>query len=210
MTSILVSSFLPQLLVIAGPNGSGKSTIMNEVNTIGSYVNADEIQRECGCDALKAAEIATETREKLLQSRNSFTFETVLSTERNYNLMARAKQAGYGVICIFLLTADPEINVRRVHKRVQAGGHDVSDEKIRARYVRALSLFPCLFEVCDKLYVYDNSLDRSEQQVDCILQFEEGQIQIYPNAVWNEQMIQDLIGGKYPHRFESHQDENHS
>lgn len=210
MNTIFVSSSQLQLVVIAGPNGSGKSTIMNGVNPGGFFVNADEIQIELGCDALTAAKIATATREFFLENRESFSFETVLSTKRNLDLMARAKQVGYEVICIFVVTTEPEINVRRVKSRVRAGGHDVPEEKIRARYIRSLSLFPGLFEVCDELYVYDNSSDRSEQRVDCILTFEEGQIQIFPNAVWDEEMIQELIGGKYPQRFESLQEESHS
>lgn len=107
----------PILMVMAGPNGSGKSTITAGYQTIGEYVNADDIQNHLSCDALKAAIITTNTREYLLSQQKDFTFETLLSTERNYDLMQRAKEMGYRVICIYVLTIDPKINISRVEQR---------------------------------------------------------------------------------------------
>ncbi len=78
---------------MAGPNGSGKSTITSHIEVIGNYVNADAIKLHLNCDNLTAAQIAKSTREYLLKQRKSFTFETVLSTPRNLNLMERAKIA---------------------------------------------------------------------------------------------------------------------
>lgn len=77
----------PILMVMAGPNGSGKSTITSTYSPIGDYVNADEIQKHLGCTTLEAAKIAEATREYLLQEKKDFTFESVLSTPRNYELM---------------------------------------------------------------------------------------------------------------------------
>ena len=82
MTSILT--------VYGGPNGSGKSTITEQHKPTGHYVNADMIQKYLGCTALEAAQIAENTRERLLAQGESFTMESVLSTDRNYTLMERA------------------------------------------------------------------------------------------------------------------------
>ncbi|MBR3991416.1 MAG: zeta toxin family protein, partial [Clostridia bacterium] len=126
---------MPRLLVFAGPNGSGKSTITERIRIIGKYVNADEIKRQLDCSDLESAVVAEATREYLLKNKKDFTFETVLSTSRNIDLMERAKAAGYQVVCIYILTKNPEINISRVRNRVKNGGHDVPDEKIRERFI---------------------------------------------------------------------------
>lgn len=49
------------------------------------------------------------------------------------------------------------INVQRVKSRVQAGGHDVPEEKIVVRYDRALDLVKKVVAVSDICHIYDNS-----------------------------------------------------
>lgn len=185
------------LLALAGPNGSGKSTITSEYPPIGEYVNADDIQKHLQCDSLQAAIIAENTREFLLSQGEDFTFETVLSTPRNYNLMQRAKNAGYTVICIYVLTCNPNINVLRVKSRVSNGGHDVPSDKVKSRYERCMKLFPLLFEVCDELYVYDNSIDRSDGLPQMILKYQYGVIEAMPNDIWSSEMLNELCKGEY-------------
>jgi len=73
----------PVVLVIAGPNGSGKSTFTKEIQTIGVYVNADDIKANLRLSDLEAAQQAEALRNKLVDDREDFTFETVLSTDRN-------------------------------------------------------------------------------------------------------------------------------
>lgn len=127
----------PEVIIFAGPNGSGKSTITRLLRPIEiPYVNADEIQRLHGCDNLEAAKIAEQRREELVAKSQDFAFETVLSTDRNLNLLRKAKEAGFFVRCYYVLTADPQINVARVASRVDAGGHDVPTEKIISRYYK--------------------------------------------------------------------------
>lgn len=41
--------------------------------------------------------------------------------------------------CVFVLTADPELNVYRVATRVSKGGHDVPTDKIIDRYSKSLA-----------------------------------------------------------------------
>ncbi len=185
------------LMVVAGPNGSGKSTITSEIQIIGYYINADEIQREKACDPLEAAKIATATREYMLKNKQNFTFESVLSTTRNFNLIEKAKRSGYKVICIYVLTNDPEINVTRVEERVKMGGHDVSSEKIRERYHRAMKLFPKLFTLCDELYVYDNSYERGEGEPERIVSMQNGIITLSPTPKWSLDDINKLCSGTY-------------
>ncbi len=148
---------LPEVMVFAGPNGSGKTTITKMANTVGEYVNADDIKKATLCTDLEAAVKAEELRNKMISEKKDFTFETVLSTDRNLLLLRRAKQQGYFVRGIYVLTSDVEINIARVKAREALGGHGVPVKKIRQRYERALKLIPLLVEVCDVFHLYDNT-----------------------------------------------------
>lgn len=149
----------PEIVVFAGPNGSGKSTIGNLLRPTNMvYINADDIQQALGCDNLEAAKIAEQRREECVKSHQNFCFETVLSTDRNLNLLKRAAAEGFFIRCYYVLTVDPQINVFRVATRVVAGGHSVPVDKIITRYDRALDLVKELVPVCDVCHIYDNSL----------------------------------------------------
>ncbi len=148
---------LPEIIVFAGPNGSGKSTITKMANIIEPYINADDIKRTIHCSDLEAAQKAEYLRNEAIDTLKSFTFETVLSTERNLILLKKAKEKGFFIRCIYVLTADPAINATRVFVRKSAGGHDVPKEKIFSRYYKALKLIPELVQICDILHIYDNS-----------------------------------------------------
>ena len=94
----------PEIIVFAGPNGSGKSTITKLARVIDPYINADDIKRTIHCSDLEAALKAEELRETALSNNADFTFETVLSTERNINLLKRAEEQGYFVRCIYIFS----------------------------------------------------------------------------------------------------------
>ncbi len=143
--------------MFAGPNGSGKSTFTELLKPPMDYINADEIKKNLKCSDLEAAQLAELQRESHIEKMSEFCFETVLSTERNLKLLKKAKEKGYFIRCYYILTADPMINVWRVKSRVEAGGHDVPEEKIVARYDRALALVKKLLPICDICHIYDNS-----------------------------------------------------
>ena len=147
----------PRILVFAGPNGSGKSTVTKGVPLVGVYVNADEIKRQSGFSDLEAAQEAELIRNALLDRGVDFTFETVLSTDRNIKLLEKAKAAGYEIFAVFVLTKDLEINVQRVRERVASGGHGVPAEKVRSRYARSLKNLAKLVRIADMTRVVDNS-----------------------------------------------------
>ena len=60
------------------------------------------------------------------------------------DLLKRAKENGYFIRCIYVLTCDPSINILRIKSRVADGGHDVPPEKVISRYGKALKLVPHL------------------------------------------------------------------
>ena len=180
---------LPEVIVFAGPNGSGKTTITGMAKTVGEYINADDIKRTTLCTDIEAAQKAEELREKMILEKKEFTFETVLSTDRNLLLLKKAKDQGYFVRCIYVLTANADINVARVSARQAIGGHGVPEDKIRSRYSKALALIPRLVEVCDILHVYDNTKEPFrifKKRKDIYFHWE--------NKCWDFEKISDLTG----------------
>lgn len=152
-----MSEARPEVIIFAGPNGSGKSTLTRFSRISGLYINADNIKASIHCSDLEAAIKAEELREWALQEHKSFTFETVLSTDQNLNLLKRAKEVGYFVRGIYVFTRDPHINIARVRARVEDGGHPVPEEKIVSRYYKSLERIPDFVNVCDICHVFDNS-----------------------------------------------------
>ena len=183
----------PEIIVFAGPNGSGKSTITKLAKVIEPYINADEIKRSNHCTDLEAAIMAEKLRESAVSLRHSFTFETVLSTDRNLNLLQRAKSEGYFIRCIYVLTANPTINIYRVKSRAANGGHDVPEDKIRARYARCLALIPEIVKVSDILHMYDNSITPFR-----IFKKRKTEYFFWENEFWSEEKIRALVGMEQP------------
>ena len=180
---------LPEVLVFAGPNGSGKSTITRMAGIVGNYINADDIKRTTLCTDLEAAIKAEELRERMIAEKKDFTFETVLSTERNLLLLQKAKEQGYFVRGIYVLTANPDINVARVFARQALGGHGVPEDKVRSRYDKALELIPQLVTVCDILHIYDNTDEPFR-----IFKKRKNVYYRWPNMFWSNKQIEELSG----------------
>ena len=179
----------PIVLVFAGPNGSGKSTAAKKMQLCGAYVNADDLKKEHGLTDIRAAEMAEALRNKLVDQKSDFTFETVLSTDRNMLLLKRAKASGYAIRCVYALTCNADINVARVRGRVREGGHDVPEDKIRSRYYKALKLLPELIGICDKIFVFDTSRDN---RADLIFKKDGDGGEYFPTEVWSAEKLKDL------------------
>lgn len=101
-------------------------------------------------------------RRKLLASRQTFTFETVMSASNKVEFLAEAQAAGYRTYLYYVATEDPEINISRVGIRVKAGGHNVPSDKITSRYYRSLDALWEAIKHCNRAYIFDNSAAESE------------------------------------------------
>ena len=158
------------LYLFAGPNGSGKSTI------IANYIREYHLENvEYVCPDIYASELfagiediyerytramsfAEHKRKKLLRNRQPLIMETVLSRADKLEFVERARALGYRIVSVFVSTASADINIERVKKRVSEGGHDVPEEKLRARYERSMKNLPALSAISDEIYVYDNTV----------------------------------------------------
>jgi predicted ABC-type ATPase len=183
------NSRLPEIIVFAGPNGSGKSTITKMAKVIEPYINADDIKRTNYCSDLEAAQLAEKMREQAIAESKSFTFETVMSTDRNLQLLKRAKEKGYFIRCIYVLTSDVNINVFRVESREATGGHGVPEDKIRSRYAKCLNIIPELVRVADIMHIYDNSTLPFR-----IFKKRKTEFFWWENDEWDEASIKKLVG----------------
>lgn len=184
-----ITSNGPRIMVFAGPNGSGKSTVTKNVPIVGTYINADDIKRSRSCDDLSAAVMAESIRERFLAARQSFTFETVLSTTRNLDLLQRAKDAGFLVSAVFVLTCDSNINVQRVRERVSKGGHSVPEDKIVSRYEKSLRNIAALVRIADQTIIIDNSAEKPQ----VICEVEGTSVRVFESACWSKQAILSLV-----------------
>lgn len=180
----------PCLVVFAGPNGSGKSTIKSLFEIKGQYTNADDIVASTGMDNLEATKLVDKMRYEAISKHEDFSFETVLSSDYKMEILRRAKVEGYFIKCVFVLTADANLNVYRVAAWVSKGGHNVPRDKIISRYYKSISNIKELMKICDIMHVYDNS-DMTER----IIRKHKKDITIFPNKFWDEDMILRLING---------------
>jgi len=136
----------PEFTVIAGPNGAGKSSLCPFYVSTKSF-DGDKIALnlrrehpdwpEHWISGTVASELEKQ-KNRALEQRESFAFETNFSNEMVINMIQEFKDAGYKIsLCYFGLFSENE-SVSRVIHRSQTGGHDVSDEVIRFNFSEGL------------------------------------------------------------------------
>lgn len=109
-------------------------------------------------DSYFAAFVAEFLRLKMLNVVETFTIETVMSDSRKLDYIQLAKSMGYRIYLYFVSTKDVTINIDRVRFRVEVGGHDVPEEKIRKRYEGSLRNLRRAIQLADRAYFFDNSI----------------------------------------------------
>lgn len=96
-------------------------------------------------------------RQKLIETSQSFTFETVMSFPDKVELLRKAQSRGYRTYLYYVATDNAEINISRVRYRVSLGGHSVPEDKIVSRYNRSLDLLSQAVQATHRAYIFDNS-----------------------------------------------------
>lgn len=165
----------PTLVIIAGPNGSGETTLTEQLlkhswlqNT--TYINPDNIAKEKFGDwsyhsFIKAANYAKKLRDNLLTNKKNIVFETVFSTPEKVEFINKAITQGYFIRLFFIATQDPKINAQRIASRVMKSGHPVPIEKIISRYEKSIINCSKITNIVDRLYIYDNSINKRIPQL---------------------------------------------
>jgi predicted ABC-type ATPase len=154
------------LLVVAGPNGVGKSTFVETfLKPTGILVvNPDEVARGLSPDtpeaiAYEAARVADTWRRDLVARGVSFCMETVFSDRHGAKLdfLRECQSQGYAVTLIFIGLESVDLSRGRVMERVEAGGHDVPDEKIDTRCPRTFTNLRQALSFVNQALLFDNS-----------------------------------------------------
>ena len=153
--------------VIAGPNGSGKTTFaklfLPDYVKCPNFVNADLIAQGLApfgprAAAIKAGKLVLQQIDMYAQRDADFAFETTLSGKSYANLLRELKTKGYALHLFFLWIPSPELAVERIKERVAKGGHHVTAEDVRRRFVRGLHNFFKIYEsILDSWTLFDNS-----------------------------------------------------
>lgn len=156
------------LYIIAGCNGAGKTTasftILPEIIACKEFVNADEIAKGLSpfqpeTVAFEAGRIMLGRINDLLDSDESFAFETTLSTRSYREKINQARQKGYNITLLFFWLNNVELAKQRVRTRVAEGGHNIEEDVIERRYFRGLkNLFDIYLPIVDGALLFDNSL----------------------------------------------------
>lgn len=105
--------------------------------------------------------------------------ETVLSSGKYRSLVETAQTLGFEIWLLYVVLDSPDRNVERVRLRVKKGGHDVPEDKIRARYSRSLEQFPWFLDRADRAWIYNNS----GAEPDLIGEKADGVITLYKGAL---------------------------
>jgi predicted ABC-type ATPase len=138
------------------------STLLKKTG-LSAQIDSVKIENQCiFLDADKvnsyyASVISDFIRQKLIEARKSFTFETVMSSPDKIELLQKAQATGFRTYLYYVATEDPNINIYRIKHRVKAGGHNVPEEKIISRYERSLDLLLNAIRNTNRAYIFDNS-----------------------------------------------------
>jgi predicted ABC-type ATPase len=160
LVASLIDTDAPLLVALVGSNGAGKTTFFDTFlrHTQLPFVNADEIAGSLGrqTDPYEAAKFAAAVRADHIARRASFCMESVFSDRWPRSSVARGAVRGYRVLLIFVRRKRRAIH-SRVQQRVDAGGHDVPDDKLLARFERTQRNVREALRFVDLAVVLDNS-----------------------------------------------------
>jgi len=130
-------------------------------------------------NSYQASYIAEFFRSILVESNQTFSFETVMSHPSKIEFLKKAKQMGFTTYLYFICTQDPAINQLRVQNRVLKGGHNVDSDKIAKRYHASLELLSDAFRLADRAYV----IDSSNEKRDVILEKKRKSLEIHSDRI---------------------------
>lgn len=158
----------PVIYVLAGVNGAGKSSVGGYLLTQAgmSWFNPDTYARELAAAYGQSQQEANITAwnegvrrlDLAIASAASFAFETTLGGDTiAARLMAAA--ATHDVLMWYCSLSSAEQHIARVRLRVTQGGHDIPQDRIRARWSSSMRNLLALMPYLAQLQVYDNSVD---------------------------------------------------
>jgi len=158
---------MPRLYILSGCNGAGKTTasysLLPELFECSQFVNSDEFAKSLSPFNPSAASVTASRYmlmriRYLLSRREDFSVETTLATRSLLGIIRQAHELGYTVTLLYFWLKTPEVAIERVAARVATGGHAISEETIRRRYVMGIKYFFDTYSpICDRWVLADNT-----------------------------------------------------
>lgn len=162
----------PTLFIVAGAPGSGKSVLL-PVSAFGvDHFNADDEAAILNGNSYRdiPQSVRTEVNQRFelfigacIAARKSFAIETTLRSTISLKQASEARKAGFYVEMHYIATESFEINLERVKKRADGGGHSAPANVLADIRDKSFSnLFAAVNSVpspLNELTVYDNSVD---------------------------------------------------
>ena len=180
----------PQFWIVGGPNGAGKTTLARDLlKGLGlppttSILNPDSITKAIGQVTPRLTRCLTcvphygrramdyagvvsveAVVSSSIESNHDVCVETVLSTDKYLKHVSVARSRGFHTGLIFVGLPHADAHVARVRARVDSGGHDVPEDKIRSRWEGAHRQLVTFAKNVDHLLIFANEVFGEPQLV---------------------------------------------
>ncbi len=187
---------IKKFTIFAGVNGAGKSTLfyLEKSSDLGIRLNCDEILSSLGLKweesraQILAGKKLLQLQRECIESGVSFNQETTLCGQSIFNAVKQAKEAGYTILLRYVGVETAEIAKERVRKRIESGGHGISDETIERRFVTSQENFLKIYPLCNEVIIYDNT-----KQMQCAaMMITNGKIEILRKIAWVNELLKEV------------------
>ena len=186
---------IKKFTIFAGVNGAGKSTLfyLEKSSDLGIRLNCDEILSSLGLKweesraQILAGKKLLQLQRECIESGVSFNQETTLCGQSIFNAVKQAKEAGYTILLRYVGVETAEIAKERVRKRIESGGHGISDETIERRFVTSQENFLKIYPLCNDVIIYDNT-----KQMQCAAMITNGKIAVLRKITWVNELLKKV------------------
>ena len=187
---------IKKFTIFAGVNGAGKSTLfyLEKSSDLGIRLNCDEILSSLGLKweesraQILAGKKLLQLQRECIESGVSFNQETTLCGQSIFNAVKQAKEAGCTILLRYVGVETAEIAKERVRKRIESGGHGISDETIERRFVTSQENFLKIYPLCNEVIIYDNT-----KQMQCAaMMITNGKIEILRKIAWVNELLKKV------------------
>ena len=166
----MAAKIRPCLVIVGGVNGSGKTTFAERAAGTDLFlgqtaVNPDNFTSEAkgahrDLNQVGADLVGVERAEKavwraIAEGRSVFV-ETVLSSDKFVAAVRAAQYRRYRTRLIFVALPTVDLALQRIEVRVNAGGHNVPEQKVRERWKKAHDNLTVFLPLVDDVLIFSN------------------------------------------------------